>query len=182
MEVLVFSYLMNFGHINIISEDVVPFYVVSIIQDADKEVRKILNVEKRDFSIVFLKSTQDFVLYTHGEWWYGGIVRKDTIYLQSLGLLLKKRIFKKIVLHEIAHIYLREFNLPRFIEEGICIYIAGENCVGYDKRYRPEEIKRMLLSKDKERYLEGLCAAFNYVKELIKNHGLKNIIKERRFE
>ncbi len=61
-------------------------------------------------------------------WWIGGRFVKGWIILQPLRSLKKKGVFKKIILNEVCHCYLREVfgeQINTVFEHGFCLVFSG---------------------------------------------------------
>ncbi len=180
MEVLIFfSFYVDCINFKIISEREIPQDKVRFILKADSMVRSILGIDPPNYTIVFLKTTESFIKTCKAKWWQGGGFRNDTIYLQPLRVLEKRGVFEKIVIHEIVHVCLSSLNLPRYIEEGLCVYLAGEDCDKIQQQnVDKEKIKELLNSKNMYEYKMGLCLAGVYVEKLVKKYGLNKIIEK----
>ncbi len=124
-------------------------------------------------------STGNFVGRTGQPPWAAAATRDRRIELQPLPLLKRKRILETTVRHELAHVaidVLGKGRAPRWLAEGLAIYLAGEG--KFVERYAPrspmktEEIEQKLAGARSSQELRvAYAAAYLEVKRLIQNEG-----------
>lgn len=84
---------------------------------------------RRPIEIVIHATTADFISATGLSGWSAGAARGDSIHLQPLDILRKRRIFETTLRHELAHVVIEEIGrgrAPRWLAEGLAIHFAGE--------------------------------------------------------
>ncbi len=80
-------------------------------------------------SVALYETTGDFVAATGQPAWVAGTTRDNTIHLQPLAALRKRRIVAATLRHEFAHAALQQVchpRAPRWLLEGLAIHFAGE--------------------------------------------------------
>ena len=124
-------------------------------------------------------STGNFVGRTGQPPWAAAATRDRRIELQPLATLKRKRILDTTLRHELAHAAIDVVGrgrAPRWLAEGLAIYLAGEG--KFVERYAPrapiktDELEHKLASaKSSPEMRAAYAAAYLEVKRLIQNDG-----------
>jgi hypothetical protein len=124
-------------------------------------------------------TTGNFVGRTGQPPWAAAATRDRRIELQPLPLLRRKRILETTLRHELAHAaidVLGRGHTPRWLAEGLAIYLAGEG--KFVERYAPrakmnsEEIEQKLAgARSSQEMRVAYAAAYLEVKRLIQSEG-----------
>jgi hypothetical protein len=132
--------------------------------------------------IVFNATTGDFIARTGMPTWAAAATRKNKIELQPLALLKQRRILETTLRHELAHALidaLGNTQTPRWLAEGMAIYLAGEG-----RRFRPTDsasaakVEQALASaKSADDMRAAYAAAYHLVQELIRREGENKVWK-----
>ena len=141
-----------------------------------------LDVRLPTLEIVFNSTTGDFVARTGMPPWAAAATRKNKIELQPLTLLKQRRILETTLRHELAHAFidvLGSGQTPRWLAEGMAIYLAGEG-----RRFTPTNsssttnIEQALASaKSADDMRAAYAAAYHLVLELIRREGENKVWK-----
>jgi stage II sporulation protein D len=128
-------------------------------------------------------TTGNFVGRTGQPPWAAAATRDRRIELQPLPTLKRKRILETTVRHELAHAAIDAIGrgrTPRWLAEGLAIYLAGEG--KFAERYAPRpEMKiegieqRLAGARSSQEMRLAYAAAYLEVKRLIQNEGESNI-------
>jgi len=132
-----------------------------------------------DLEIVFNETTGDFVGHTGMPAWAAAATRKNRIELQPLTLLRQRRILETTLRHELAHALidtLASGKTPRWLAEGMAIYLAGEGRLleryRSDKVGSSEMVERSLTNPQSVAEMRTAYAnAYALVRELIRTEG-----------
>ncbi|HEU4870462.1 MAG TPA: hypothetical protein VFT08_06405 [Pyrinomonadaceae bacterium] len=132
--------------------------------------------------IVFNASTGDFIARTGMPSWAAAATRKNRIELQPLTLLKQRRILESTLRHELAHALIDALGngqTPRWLAEGMAIYLAGEGI-----RFRPTNSastadieQTFATAKSAEDMKVAYAAAYHLVQELIRREGENKVWK-----
>jgi hypothetical protein len=144
-----------------------------------------LNVKFPDLEVVFNETTGDFVGRTGMPPWAAAATRKNRIELQPLALLKQRRILETTLRHELAHALIDTLSngqTPRWLTEGMAIYLAGEGRLL--ERYRSDEpissetLESLLNApKSLEEMRTAYANAYVLVRELIRSRGENTLWK-----
>ena len=127
--------------------------------------------------LIFNASTGDFVSRTGMPSWAAAATDKNKIELQPLPLLKQRRILESTLRHELAHVLIDALgNNPRWLAEGMAIYLAGEGKLlepyRSDTATSAETIDRQLTApKSPAEMRTAYANAYVLVRELIRTHG-----------
>ena len=132
--------------------------------------------------IVFNTTTGDFVARTGMPSWAAAATRKNKIELQPLTLLKQRRILETTLRHELAHALIDSLangQTPRWLAEGMAIYLAGEG-----RRFRPTNSvstanieQAFATAKSAGDMKAAYAAAYHLVQELIRREGENKVWK-----
>jgi stage II sporulation protein D len=141
-----------------------------------------ISVQLPTLEIFINETTGDFVGRTGLPYWAAAATRGNQIELQPLGALRRRRILETTLRHELVHTLvdiLGHERAPRWLAEGLALYVAGEG--PQLARYEPrrgmsiEEIDKQLgysQSMMKPEEMRTLyAAAYGQVKRLIQKEG-----------
>jgi stage II sporulation protein D len=129
--------------------------------------------------ILMHPSTAAFRSATGEPWWTGGVLRGGKIHLQPARLLKARGIFESTVRHEYAHLCvasIRRIPLPRWMEEGLAIHLAGEgnfygNETGIGSPSRPQLEEILENSRSPEEWKLAYGHAGREVGKMIRQEG-----------
>ena len=132
-----------------------------------------------DLEIVINETTGDFVGRTGMPPWAAAATRRNTIELQPLNLLKQRRILETTLRHELVHALIDTIGggqTPRWLEEGIAVYVAGEGRLIDNQpqinSLSPPTVEQALASaKSATDMRNAYAAAYNLVKQLIRTEG-----------
>lgn len=134
---------------------------------------------RRPIQIVIHATTADFIAATGLSGWSTGAARGDSIHLQPLDILRKRRIFETTLRHELAHAVVEEIGkggTPRWLAEGLAIHFAGEAStlpeMGAAAKLSRAAIEEALKTPKPYREMRALYArAYREVRNLILQSG-----------
>jgi hypothetical protein len=132
-----------------------------------------------DLEIVINETTGDFVGRTGMPPWAAAATKRNTIELQPLKLLKQRRILETTLRHELVHVLIDAVGggqTPRWLEEGLAVYIAGEGRLIDNQplinSMSPPTVEQALASaKSAIDMRNAYAAAYNLVRQLIRNEG-----------
>lgn len=138
-----------------------------------------LSIQFPALEIFVNDTTGNFVGRTGQPPWAAAATRDRRIELQPLATLKRKRILETTLRHELAHAAIDVIgrgHTPRWLAEGMAIYLAGEG--KFVERYAPnsqmksEEIEKKLVgARSSEEMRVAYAAAYAEVKRLIQKDG-----------
>ena len=139
-----------------------------------------MTVQLPTLEIFVNASTGDFVGRTGQPAWAAAATKGNTVELQPLQTLKRRRILETTLRHELVHILVDSVGhgrTPRWLAEGLALHLAGEGRLV--ARYQPrskmkvEEIDRRLehSSNSPDEMRAAYAAAYIEVKRLIDNEG-----------
>lgn len=139
----------------------------------------------RSFEVVVHGTTTGFIEATGLSGWSSGATRGNTIQLQPLEILRKRRIFETTLRHELAHAMIEIIGYgrsPRWLAEGLAIHFAGEaaSLPDVSRLARPSrrEIDDKLAIPQPHRETRLIYAqAYREVRNLIRSHGEAHLWK-----
>src|SRR5215813_2239940 len=85
--------------------------------------------EQGPFEVVVHATTADFITATGQSGWAAGATRGKRIELQPLDLLKRRGVLNATLRHEMTHAVIEALSdgrAPRWMAEGMAIYVAGE--------------------------------------------------------
>ena len=138
-----------------------------------------------NLEIVINETTGDFVGRTGMPAWAAAATRRNTVELQPLKLLKQRRILETTVRHELVHVLIEAIGggqTPRWLTEGMAVYVAGEGRLIESRPQMnlmsPPTIEQSLASaKSATDMRNAYAAAYNLVKQLIRNEGEQKVWK-----
>jgi hypothetical protein len=110
--------------------------------------------------IIFNATTGDFVARTGMPSWASAATRKNKIELQPLAILKQRRILETTLRHELAHVLIDALGngqTPRWLAEGMAIYLAGEGRLfeqtktNVRRKYRTSTRRRQICRRNENR-------------------------------
>jgi hypothetical protein len=138
-----------------------------------------LNVRFPHLDLVFSATTGDFVARSGMPPWAAAATWKNRIELQPLTLLKQRQILETTLRHELAHAVidtLGNTQTPRWLAEGLAVYLAGEGKLL--ERYRSdtatsaETVERSLTApKSLAEMRTAYSNAYALVRDLIRTGG-----------
>ena len=141
-----------------------------------------LDVRLPTLEIVFNTTTGDFVAHTGMPSWAAAATRKNKIELQPLTLLKQRRILETTLRHELAHALIDTLGhgqTPRWLAEGMAIYLAGEGRRFHITNSTSDaNIEQTLATaKSADDMKAAYAAAYHRVQELIRREGENKVWK-----
>ena len=136
-----------------------------------------------NLTIVINETTGDFVGRTRMTSWAAAATKGNTIEIQPLDVLQKRRILETTLRHELVHVLIDAIGAgqtPRWFTEGMALYVACEGRL-FDEQtssMSTEKLDQALASAtsaDEMRTAYG--AAYNFVKQLIRVEGENKVWK-----
>ena len=136
-----------------------------------------------NLEIVINETTGDFVGRTRMPSWAAAATRDNTIELQPLAVLKRRRILETTLRHELVHVLIDTIGngeTPRWFTEGMALYVAGEGRL-FEKQVTSMstvKIDQALSSaKSADEMRAAYAAANNFVKQLIRGEGENKVWK-----
>ena len=129
--------------------------------------------------IVFNKTTGDFVGRTGMPAWAAAATRNNRIELQPLALLKQRGILETTLRHELVHVMVDTIGngqTPRWLAEGIALYVAGEGPLiehyGKGPAMAPGDLEqRLATARSPEEMKATYAAAYQRVRDLVRTEG-----------
>ena len=143
-------------------------------------------VDIPSLDIRFNDSTGDFTSRTGQPWWAAAATKGNRIELQPLPLLKRRGVLSTTLRHELAHAVIDAVShdhAPRWLAEGLAIYLAGEgqSISRYVTRTRlnGDELERRLERPSSQPDMRALYAqAYAATADLIKREGEASVWKK----
>ncbi|HEX6649311.1 MAG TPA: SpoIID/LytB domain-containing protein [Pyrinomonadaceae bacterium] len=127
------------------------------------------------------ETTGDFVGRTRMPPWAAAATRNNRIELQPLKLLKQRRILETTLRHELVHVLIETLggeHTPRWLTEGMAIYIAGEGKLMTHQEAPVERVEKALASATSAAEMQAAyAAAYNLVRQLIQREGEQKVWK-----
>jgi len=141
-----------------------------------------LDVRLPTLEIIFNATTGDFVARSGMPSWASAATRKNKIELQQFPLLKQRRILESTLRHELAHALIDALGngqTPRWLAEGMAIYLAGEGRLfKQTESTSVAHIEQSLAAaKSAAEMKTAYAAAYHLVQELIHREGENKIWK-----
>ena len=132
-----------------------------------------------EVEVVINKTTGDFVGRTGMPAWAAAATRNNRIELQPVSLLKQHGILETTLRHELVHVVIDSIGgkqTPRWLAEGLALYIAGEGKLleRYAKgpALSPNDLERKLATvKTADEMKEAYAAAYKTVRDVIRVEG-----------
>ena len=162
-------------------------YVLNLLEhDRSELLQRVsnagLDVRLPTLEIVLNTTTGDFVAHTGMPSWAAAATRKNKIELQPLALLKQRRILETTLRHELAHALIDTLGngqTPRWLAEGMAIYLAGEGrSFSLTNSTSAANIEQALATaKSVDDMKAAYAAAYQRVQELIRREGENKVWK-----
>lgn len=132
-----------------------------------------------EVEIIINKTTGDFVGRTGMPPWAAAATRNNRIELQPVSLLKQRGILETTLRHELVHVFIDAVGgkqTPRWLAEGLALYIAGEGKLleRYAKgpAQSPNDLERKLaVLKSADEMKAAYACAYKTVRDLIRVEG-----------
>jgi stage II sporulation protein D len=133
-----------------------------------------------DLEIVINETTGDFTGRTGMPSWAAAATKNNRVELQPLKLLKQRRILETTLRHELVHVLVDAVGnaqTPRWLTEGMAIYVAGEGkMIAQRQPTSVEEVEHALASARSAGDMQTAYAgAYNLVRRLIQSDGEQNV-------
>ena len=125
------------------------------------------------------ESTGDFTARTGQPWWAAAATKGNRIEFQPVAILKRRGVLTTTLRHELAHVVIDKVShdrAPRWLEEGLAIYLAGEGPT--ISRYAPKakltthQLEKKLERPGSQQEMRALYAqAYAAVSSLVRNNG-----------
>lgn len=139
---------------------------------------KTSNVNIPRLEIRFNESTGDFTSRTGQPWWAAAATEKNRIELQPVAVLKDRGVLFNTLRHELAHVVIDSISSkpPRWLEEGLALYLAGEGQTisryALRQRLAEDELEQRLQHPRTQTEMRALYAeAYLTVADLIRRQG-----------
>ncbi|HET9710944.1 MAG TPA: hypothetical protein VFP64_03650, partial [Pyrinomonadaceae bacterium] len=135
-----------------------------------------------DLEIVINETTGDFTGRTGMPSWAAAATKNNRVELQPLKLLKQRRILETTLRHELVHVLVDAVGnaqTPRWLTEGMAIYMAGEGkMIAQRQATSVEEVEHALASAKSAGDMQTAYAgAYNLVRRLIQSDGEQKVWK-----
>lgn len=132
-----------------------------------------------DVEVVINKTTGDFVGRTGMPAWAAAATRNNRIELQPVSVLKQRGILETTLRHELVHVAVDALGgkqTPRWLAEGLALYVAGEGRLleryAQGPTLSPKDLERKLASaKSGDEMKAAYAAAYIQVRDLIRVEG-----------
>lgn len=144
-----------------------------------------VDVHLPQLQIVVNETTGDFTGRTGMPSWAAAATRNNRIELQPLPLLKKRRILETTLRHELVHVIVDSLGggqTPRWLTEGMALYVAGEGTMlargRENELLAPEKLEQQLASVRTATEMQtAYAAAYHAVRELVRVEGEQRVWK-----
>lgn len=125
-------------------------------------------------------TTAQFVRHSGGQTFHLAIARDELLHLQPLATLLKSGEFSRTLRHELTHVALvgaAKRGLPRWLNEGMAMVVAGEHHPEETKFRSLRQLDDTLAGSRSRRTLRGAYGtAGRLVRRLVESHGKEKVL------
>ena len=175
------------SHFRVVADSHDAKYILNLLErDRSELLQRVSNagidVRFPNLKVVFNATTGDFVARTGMPSWASAATRKNKIELQPLAILRQRRILETTLRHELAHALIDALGngqTPRWLAEGMAIYLAGEG-----RRFKQTNAmsaanieQALAAAKSTTDMKTAYAAAYHLVQQLIHREGENKVWK-----